>query len=216
MGTTFLEFDGTRDAIINPPDGILPVPDFPKLCVSTFSSRILDQYTSLDGVERIGGLLSTVEIPIYKIRYKGRDIAFYQSLAGAPACAAGVEEIIALGAKKYVLFGTCGVLDAKIPDGGVIVPTAAVRDEGTSYHYVENAPEIAVDPRSLRVLEEVLKQQGVPYVKGKTWTTDAIYRETRGKMEDRKQCGCVAVAAFRGFPFAQFYMTLAMECAITL
>ena len=83
-----------------------------------------------------------------------------------------------MGAKKFVLFGSCGVLDDDKVKDRIIVPVSAVRDEGTSYHYVAPSPEIEADSHSIQILENVLKNCGYPYVKGKTWTSDAIYRET--------------------------------------
>lgn len=154
MTTVFKRFDPERMAVINPEDGIVPIPDFPKVCVSTFSEKILDRYIAMEGVEKIGFLIAAgANVPVYKIAYEGAEIAFYLSRVGAPAAAAGLEEIIALGAKAFVLFGTCGVLDRRIPDGGIIVPTAALRDEGTSYHYVEASDEIEADPRGLEAVD---------------------------------------------------------------
>ena len=119
-----------------------------------------------------------------------------------------------MGAKKFVLFGSCGVLDDEKTRGNIIVPTAAVRDEGTSYHYAPPAPEIEADQRSVAVLEQVLNDLKCPYVKGKTWTSDAIYRETVPVIGERRSEGCLAVemecasmmaaARYRGIPFIQF------------
>ena len=92
--------------------------------------------------------------------YKNTDIAFYMSRVGAPACVAGFEEIIAMGAKKFVLFGSCGVLDdGKVKDR-IIIPVAALRDEGTSYHYLASAPEIEAAPASIQAVEHVLASLG--------------------------------------------------------
>ena len=49
--------------------------------------------------------------------------------------AAGMEQIIALGAKCIVACGAAGVLNKDLQPGSVIIPTGAIRDEGTSYHY---------------------------------------------------------------------------------
>lgn len=87
----------------------------------------------------------------------------------APACVAGFEEIIAMGAKKFVLFGSCGVLDDDNVKDNIIIPVSAVRDEGTSYHYIAPSSEIEADPHSVQILESVLSSCGYPYVKGKTF-----------------------------------------------
>ena len=94
----------------------------------------------------------------------------------------------------------------------MVVPTAAIRDEGTSYHYLAAAGPSPVgaggrgDPCDAA-------RHGVPHVTGTTWTTDALYRETRDKVARRVAEGCLtvemeaaaffAVAAFRGVAFGQ-------------
>jgi uridine phosphorylase len=75
----------------------------------------------------------------------------------------------------------------------VIVPVAAVRDEGTSYHYLPAGREIAADPALVEVAKRLLDDRQIPYVTGKSWTTDAPYRETRGKISVRRDEGCISV-----------------------
>jgi len=90
------------------------------------------------------------------------------------------------------------------------VPSVAVRDEGTSYHYLPPGREVAPHPIALKAIETTLQKHCCPYLLGKTWTTDAIYRETRSKVQLRKSEGCVTVemeaAAF--FAVAQFRSVL--------
>lgn len=215
MKTIFRNFPHEKTAFINPEDLTKRNPSFPELCVSTFSENIISKFASLDNVEIIGELYSANgTIPIYQIVYKNIPIAFYLSRVGAPACVAGIEEVIALGAKKIVLFGSCGILDENQTKGKIIIPTSAFRDEGTSYHYIEATEEIFTDKTLIDRLSECLEQCGYSYVKGKTWTTDAIYRETKSLIEERKACGCIAVemecaaalavTQFRKIPFIQF------------
>ena len=189
--------------------------NFPEICVSTFSENIIKKFSSLRSTEAIAELYTANgRIPVYKIRYKDTDIAFYLSRVGAPACVAGFEEIVAMGARKFVLFGSCGVLDDERVKDNLILPVSAVRDEGTSYHYIAPSPEIEADPHSVRIAETVLASCGYPYIKGKTWTSDAIYRETLPLIQERRQEGCLvvemecasmlAVAKYRHIPFIQF------------
>lgn len=214
MTTIFEKFYEERVAVINPTDSMESIAGFPEICVTTFSKNIIDKFISLNGVIKIAELYSANGVnPIYKIRYKGKDIAFYLSLVGAPACACGLEEIIALGAKKIVLFGSCGILDDSIKDK-IIVPTSAIRDEGTSYHYIPASSEITVNKEYVNILISCLEKYGYSYATGKSWTTDAIYRETEGIISERKKQGCItvelefsaalAVSIFRNVPFIQF------------
>ena len=175
MKTVFQRTELTEPAFFTPSDTTKPLDGFPEICVSTFSQGLIEKFSSLDTVEKIAELTTANGvIPVFQIRYKGTDIAFYLSRVGAPACVVGFEEIVAMGAKKFVLFGSCGVLDDERVKDKIIIPVSAVRDEGTSYHYLAPAPEVEADPRSVQILETVLTACGYPYVKGKTWTSDAL------------------------------------------
>jgi len=126
---------------------------------------------------------------------------------------AQVEEVIAAGCRKFVACGGAGVLDREIAVGHVIVAASAVRDEGTSYHYLPPGREVAASPEAVAAIEKVLAARGVPSITAKTWTTDAFYRETQEKVALRRSEGCLtvemeaaaffAVAQFRGVTFGQ-------------
>lgn len=215
MHTIFQRTEISEPALFSPSDTTKKIENFPEICVSTFSDNIIQKFSSLDNVEQIAELCSANgTLPVYQINYKNTAIAFYRSMVGAPACAACFEEIIAMGAKKFVLFGSCGVLDDDKVKDNIIIPVSAVRDEGTSYHYIIPSPEIEADAHSVQILERVLSSCGYPYVKGKTWTSDAIYRETLPLIQERRQEGCLvvemecasmlAVAKYRHIPFIQF------------
>src|SRR5207253_5018940 len=98
------------------------------------------------------------------------------------------------------------VLDGNIPIGHILVPTSAIRDEGVSYHYLPPSREVEASPEAVAALEEVLKIHNHDYTLTKTWTIDAIYRETRSKIQRRKSEGCLAVEmdAAALFAVAQF------------
>ena len=132
---------------------------------------------------------------------------------GAPAAVGVLEHLIALGASNIIGCGGAGVIVPRFDLGHVIVPTGAVRDEGTSYHYVPAHAEVAPHDDALEAIEETLRTEGVPYELGRTWTTDAYFRETRAKVDRRRSQGCVtvemeasamfAVATFRGAKYGQ-------------
>ena len=130
---------------------------------------------------------------VYFGKYKGKELAFYLSPVGAPACAAALDDLYAMGAEKVIVFGTCGVLERTIPDGSVIIPDCAVRDEGTSYHYAPPSDEILLSQTYRNLFISLLDQNEIPHLTGKVWTTDAVYRETRKKVERRRQQGCICV-----------------------
>ncbi len=210
------EFDPQRNAVIDPEMVTNKVEDFPEVTVSCFSKKLFESVLSLFDAEKIAELRSAVGAnPVYRVTYKGRAFAFYQSFVGEPLCVAQYEDLMAIGSRRLILLGNCGVLDRSIEDCGIIIPTSALRDEGTSFHYAAPGDVIPVNKKYRETFKDVLKECGYPFVEGITWTTDACYRETREKVARRKRQGAVcvemecagmqAVCDFRGTEFFQFF-----------
>jgi len=206
-------FDESMKAIINPEEIIERIEGFPKVVIATFSHKVMEIFSKLEGVIQVGVTRSVNgEIIIYKMNYKGTDIGFYMTPVGGSFATGTLEEIIAMGAEKVIIYGSCGSLDKSITAGHLIVPTEAYRDEGVSYHYMRPSDYVTIE--NADKLAKILDDLEIPYVKGKTWTTDAIYRETIGNMQKRKDEGCIAVdmecaslaamCKFRGVEFFQF------------
>jgi len=188
-----LEFDGGRDVFIKPRDLIRPV-DIAERCVLCFFPEAIKKILEEHPHRVVSNFeAESLKLPIYEIDCKAGKAALAQAGVGAPVAAAQIEELAALGCKKYIACGSCGVLRKDIALGHLIIPVAAVRDEGTSYHYAAPSREIAADMRVVRLIENTLIEQRLPYIKAKTWTTDAFYRETPLKISRRRAEGCVAV-----------------------
>lgn len=209
-----LEFDTCREAVIEPATQIARHPMMPECAVPCFFQPVIDKLVDEGRLEAFHHVRSNMgDHPVYRMDVNGTPVAVFQAGLGAPFAAAFVEEVIALGARKFVACGSCGVLDGGIGVGDVIVPTSAVRDEGTSYHYLPPSREVAPTANALAAIERVLWAKDYAYVAGKTWTTDAFYRETRSKVDRRIAEGCItvemeaaayfAVARFRGVEFGQ-------------
>ncbi len=208
-----LEFDPGLSAILEP-EGTSTSEPAPERCVLCFFQDVIDKLKSLGRLRRIGRLKSEIgENPLYIIDQAGSSVLLVHPGVGAPLAAGFLEELIALGANRFIACGGCGVLDSDIAAGHVIVLASAVRDEGTSYHYMPPAREVTASPQAVKVLESVLTERGLPYLIGKTWTTDAIYRETPARRARRIADGCqvvemeaaafFAVTQFRGVTFGQ-------------
>ncbi len=208
-----LEFDNNPYGILEPSRLIKPI-DIPQHAVICFFQDVITQLSQEHAARVIYHLRSEIGAhPIFEVDYKGRRLAVFHPGVGAPLAAGMMEEVIALGSRKFMACGGAGVLDQSIAVGHVIVPSAAVRDEGTSYHYLAPSREVMADPRDVMKIEEVLKSRSVNYLVAKTWTTDAIYRETPEKVKLRRAEGCLtvemetaafmAVAQFRGVQFGQ-------------
>lgn len=204
-----LEFDPEREAIIEPARCVHPVVDPPEHLIICFFKEVVEKVVAEHQARIIfRNSWEDGPHPIYETEYKGKRLAFLHSSVGAPAATGLLEEAIACGFRKFIVCGGCGVLQKDIAVGNLIVISSAVRDEGTSYHYLPPEREVCANDAGIRALQAALNEQGVPYRLGKTWTTDAPYRETRRKASDRRAEGCIvvemecagliAVAQFRG------------------
>ncbi len=214
MKYPILEFDPQREAVIEPQKLNQPVPGMPSACVACFFQDIIAKLVRERNLEPVAVAHSEMgDHPFYALELEGHTFTLFHPGLGAPLAAGLLEEAIARGCRVGIACGGAGVLDGSLTMGHVIVPTAALRDEGTSYHYLPPSREAYPDPRAVDAIEATLRRHNVPYVRGKTWTTDAFYRETPGKVQRRKDEGCLvvemetaaffAVAQFRGIPFGQ-------------
>jgi len=200
-----IERDPSPTAIIEPRRVYKPI-DVPKHCVLCFFQDVIDELVRNGAREIHIERWETGKHPVYELDFNGRRLAVLHPRVGAPIAAAMLELMIALGSRKFIACGGAGVLDSKIAVGHIVVPSSAVRDEGTSYHYLAPSREVAPHPRALAAIEKTLGRNGMDYIVAKTWTTDAILRETRARMLARRREGCLTVemeaAAF--FAVAQF------------
>lgn len=188
-----LEFDPVREAIVEP-SRLIRSRDVPVHCVICFFKEVLDKVI----VEQQARLIvdnrwEDGPHPIYEITYLGSRLAFFHPGVGGPIASSLLEEVIAYGCKKFIVCGGCGVLEKGIAVGHLIVVSAAVRDEGVSYHYMPPGRELQANPAGVSTLVATLERRGLPFRVGKTWTIDAPYRETTAKIAARKQEGCLTV-----------------------
>ena len=184
-------FDNQTDAIIEPRRKA-GAPSVDAMII-TFSYIIEEYIKEHFNYTQIATLYSATGLtPVYQIDHKGKKIGFYKTYIGAPCAVGLLEEVLSeVDTNKVIMFGGAGCLDKDIARGKIMILTEAYRDEGTSYHYAPAADYITL--KNSHVVADFMKHANIPYVLGKTWTTDAIYRETRGNFEKRKQDGCIAV-----------------------
>ena len=208
-----LEFDNAPEAILEPKRLINPI-DIPEHAVACFFQDVITKLSQQHKARVIKHLKSEIGThPVYELDLDGKRLAVFHPGVGAPLAAGMLEEVIALGCKKFIACGGAGVLDGDLAVGHIIVPTTAIRDEGTSYHYLPPGREVGANQEGVAAIERVLQAHQCEYILSKTWTTDAIYRETEAKVRLRKAEGCItvemeaaaffAVAQFRNVQFAQ-------------
>lgn len=185
------EFDPAQKAVINPENFIDKVEGIPKIAVSCYSNLTFERMVQeLDAKPIASAGTANGRKFVYSASYKGKEITLFMIDVGAPVSAAMLEDVFEMGVEKVIVFGTCGVLVQSIEDCSIIIPDRAMRDEGTSFHYAAPSDEIKVNEKYPELFKTLLDELRVKYTVGKTWTTDAFYRETPEKVKRRKEQGC--------------------------
>lgn len=207
-------YDNNMKAIINPQarenavkcDVIIATfsNEIEKFVVEKFKAKKINEFKCVNG-----------KSPIYIFEHNNKVLGFYKTLLGAPASVGMLEDVATMfDCNKFVVFGSAGTLD-KDSYGKVMVPIFAYRDEGTSYHYAK--AEDYIEIKNSKIVASFMEKHCIPYKVGKTWTTDAFYRETEANLVKRKQEGCIAVdmecsamqavCDFRNFDLYYFFLS---------
>lgn len=211
-----IKFDNT-DPLIRPEDIYPQHQFFSDKCMIVFSNEIMDYMVNNFKHEQISlKRQCNGHIPVYLFEIDG--LKFVSYLTNVGSCGASndvIETNWLTGPTKFVMFGSAGSLNREATEGKYVIPEAAFRDEGMSYHYAPDSDYITV--KNAGRVKEIFDELKIPYVVGKTWTTDAFFRETKGKFERLTADGCLAVEMevagvqavcdFYGFELYNFLMT---------
>lgn len=176
-----------------------------------FDDAVWDEIAKDD---KLGAVRSKTGRVYENFREYQQDILLVYPNAGAPAAVIDFELLIASGVRRFVAFGTCGVFDPNIPQNSIVVPTIAIREEGTSYHYLPADEDLEFPNGLVEKMSKCAQDYNITTSIGGIWTTDAVYRETETKIGNMEEAGCIgvdmelsalmAVAQYRDVKFAQF------------
>lgn len=125
--------------------------------------------------------------------FAGKKVGVANIWVGAPAAVMTLEELIACGARTIFEVGLCGGLQPSLEPGSIIVVTEAIRDEGTSHHYLPEETRVESSERLRFVLIDRLKEKRITHHVGRVWSTDGVYRETVKKFRAFKNAGVLGV-----------------------
>lgn len=211
-----MEFDGDKTAVIAPDhEGIGRV--LPKKAVLAFLYDEVEDYA-----REMGGRVAAEFVccsgtyPAYVVAYHGQEIALMRACLGAPAATVMLDWLHALGAEEIISCGSCGALE-EFEEGRFLVPKRALRDEGTSFHYLPPSRYVEICAEARNAIGQALGRHGLKYKEVTTWSTDGFLRETKEKVKARRAEGCAVVdmecaalaacAQMRGFPWGQLFYT---------
>ncbi len=211
-----LEYDDDREAVINPNHENFNI-KLPEIAVFAFVGEAVDDYARENHASSVAEFISiTKTYQIYVVNFNGKDICLCQAPCGAAPSTQIMDWLISYGVKKIISTGSCGVL-CDLPENYFLIPEKAIRDEGTSFHYLPPERYVDIDYEMLEAIENYFNRRNIPYKKCMTWTTDGFFRETKKKVLARRDegCSCVemecsalaACAKFRDIKFGQFLFT---------
>ncbi|RIY23982.1 phosphorylase [Gardnerella vaginalis] len=203
-----LEYDSDKSAVLMPNHDNISV-QLPSKAVFAFLGDEIDQYALSRKATIVANFESATKVyPIYVLEEKvekkvgentdseveeeTQKICLVQAPVGAPAAVQILDWLISYGVREVVSAGSCGSL-VDYAENVFLVPYKALRDEGTSYHYLPPSRYVDVSERSRRAILQTLQAHNLPYHEVKTWTTDGFFRETKTKVANRKQEGCAVV-----------------------
>ena len=164
----------------------------PPLAIVSFSPRVLRTLVQTAGGRKLNPWHGRNH-SLYVADTHDRPLLLAQSPYGAPGSAILLEEVFAFGVRRVVFVGYCGSIQEDIGIGEIVLPTRAIREEGTSYHYLPPADVCGPDDVLASRLDQWLQGHGVVGRKGSVWTTDALYRETKTKVTKYRADGVFAV-----------------------
>jgi uridine phosphorylase len=175
--------------------------------VACFFADVLDILAESGELEPAGSLGSEMgRVPVYQIATSQPPVLAYLAGQGAPFSVQLLEKMIAAGVNKIVAISGSGALTDELQPGEIVILQTAVRDEGTSYHYLPPGREVNASPAAVQAVSRTLHARNIPFNLVKTWSTDAIFRETPARRETRisEDCRVVEMEAAALYAAAQF------------
>lgn len=176
-----LEWDSNPHSVIEPNYEQQPFKFHSKLLFAFVPKEDIDNF--LEQVPyKVLGSYDTISFQpdIYEIERNGEYFTLCQAPLGAPAATQLLDWLIAYGVKKVLAFGNAGAL-VDLPENEMFIPTKAIRDEGTSFHYLEDSLMVDLNTEFLSQVKNVITELDYKYDEVTTWTTDAFFRETLKK-----------------------------------
>jgi uridine phosphorylase len=185
------------EALLNPQDivgyrrhlGRLPKIDVPEGVLFCLEKGMPKQMQRKVPVHFTGSMLGD----LYQVK-RAKNVAVMSNFGGgAPILVELAEELIVMGTRRIIVLTWGGALQPELQSGEIIVCDRAIRDEGTSYHYLAPEKYVSADPELVESLTKAIQRHGGIATIGSTWTTDAPYRETYEEVRQYQQEGVKTV-----------------------
>ena len=171
----------------------IPKAAVPPLCLLEFDGDLTD-WLVREGLTKPFSAWPCFHTTMFAIEVEGVTCGLIPRTIGGPYAVLIAEQLAAAGAELIVGLTSAGRVSPDLPLPCLVVATSAIRDEGTSFHYLPASRDVAC-PATVVVplLERELAATGWSVRSGEVWTTDAPYRETTTQLENWAAEGVLAV-----------------------
>lgn len=170
----------------------LPDSAIPPLCLLDFDGDLTDWLVQ-EGVAKRFSAWPCFHTTMFTMELEGLVCGLIPRTIGGPYTVLIAEQLAVAGAKLIVGLTSGGRVSRDLPLPCVVVATSAIRDEGTSLHYLPASRDVAGTAEVVPLLERELAATGWIVRCGEVWTTDAPYRETKTQLENWAAQGVLAV-----------------------
>lgn len=170
--------------------GTGPAFDAPEAVILCYHAGLVRHVVRHHQGRKEGGFFGELHI----LRRTGNRVGIASGFGvGAPVVAVLVEEMVAFGVRSFVSVGVAGGLQPGLRPGDLVVADRAIRDEGTSHHYLPGGKYALASAALTQSLCERLSDAGHEYQLGTSWSIDAPYRETRAEALGHQEEGVLTV-----------------------
>jgi uridine phosphorylase len=164
----------------------------PPVCLLEFDGDLTDSLVSSGRAQR-WTTWACFHTAMFAIESEGVPLGIVPRTIGGPYAVLIAKQLAAAGVRLILGLTSAGRVSPSISIPSFVVATEAVRDEGTSFHYLPPSPRVTATRAVIPHLEAELRFRGFPVSKGPVWTTDAPYRETRPQLSRYADEGILAV-----------------------
>ena len=162
----------------------------PEVCILEFDGDLTDRLVQGNLVKPWTSW-ACFHTPMFALEANGKPCGIVPRTIGGPFAVLVAEQLLASGAKVIVGLTSAGRVAPQLTIPSLVVATAAIRDEGTSYHYLPPANSVEAPTKLIPCLDGQLGKLGLPVHTGTVWTTDAPYRETAQELESTPSKACL-------------------------
>ncbi len=164
----------------------------PEICILDPDGDIL-RYLHAGGLARQSDHWACYHTELYEFEHDGRNFGIVGCVVGASFAVLVAEQMFASGCKLVISMTSAGQLAERGAPPYFVLIDRALRDEGTSYHYLPPSRFSHADERLIEALAPALGRLIPPVLRGATWTTDAPFRETAAAVAAHTADGLLAV-----------------------